>query len=183
MISSKISRRYAKALLSLGIEDGNYETYGRDLQEFTGFCSENEEFFQVISSRIFSVEDRKKVLENVLRKGELSNVINNFLRLLLDRNRISAMSGINEYYARLTDEISNITRAQVTTARPLDKDALDKLRAALGHITSKEVKMEISEDEDLIGGLMVKLGDLVLDGSVRAQLEGLKESIRRGGDN
>lgn len=180
MIGSKISRRYAKALLSLGEEDGRYLKYGEDLKEFTRFCTENSEFSRVISSQLFPVEDRKKILEAVLNKSKLTDIVNNFLKLLVDKNRMGAISEISEYYSKLTDEISNITRAEVITARPLNKAALGKLEKTLADLVSKEIKMEVSEDEALIGGLVVKIGDLVLDGSVKAQLEGLKESLKRG---
>lgn len=180
MIDSKISRRYAKALLSLGREDGQYEEYGRDLQEFGDLCAANSEFFKVISSQIFSIEDRKKILEVVLEKSPFSDVVKNFLRLLLDKNRIGAVQEISGYYSRLTDELSNVTRADITTARPLKEEQLDKLKEALTGLTSKKVKTVIKEDESIIGGLIVKVGDLVLDGSVKAQLRGLKESLKRG---
>ena len=180
MIGSKISRRYAKALLSLGQDDGHYEEYGQNLSQFVSFCSANNEFFQVVSNQIFSVEDRKKVLEVVLEKSLFSNVVKNFLRLLVDKNRIAAIYGITEYYSRLTDELSNITKAEIITARPLETKALDKLKKALAGLTSKDVRADVKQDDALIGGLIVRIGDLVLDGSVKAQLEGLKESLRRG---
>jgi len=180
LIDSKISRRYAKALLSLGREDGQYEDYGRNLQEFGQFCSANREFFQVVSSQIFSVEERKKILDLVLEKSPFSDTLKNFLRLLLDKNRIGALEEIADYYSRLTDEISNVTRAEVITARALKNEHMDKLQQALTKLTSKKVKMDVKEDESLIGGLIVRIGDLVLDGSVMAQLKGLKESLRRG---
>lgn len=180
MIGSRISRRYAKALLSLGQDDGHYEKYGQNLNEFNGFCSVNDEFFQVVSNQIFPVEDRKKILEIVLEKSLFSNVVKNFLRLLVDKNRITAIGGITDYYSRLTDELSNITRADIITAKPLKAKALDKLKKALTGLTSKDVRTDVKQDDSLIGGLIVKIGDLVLDGSVKAQLEGLKESIKRG---
>jgi F-type H+-transporting ATPase subunit delta len=180
LIDSKISRRYAKALLSIGQEDGRYETYGKNLQEFAGFCSANNEFFNVISNQLFSVEDRKKILEVVLAKSDFSDMIKNFLKLLIDKKRFGAIEDISDYYSRLTDEISNITRAEIVTAKPLKTEALEKLKKSLAELTSKEVKTEVKEDEALIGGLVVKIGDLVLDGSVKAQIEGLKESLKRG---
>ena len=79
MIGSKISRRYAKALLSLGEGDGQYLRYGEDLKEFALFCKENSEFSRVVSSQLFPVEDRKKILEAILNKSKLSNMVNNFL--------------------------------------------------------------------------------------------------------
>lgn len=180
MIGSRISRRYAKALLSLGQEDGHYEEYGKNLNEFASFCSINSEFFQVVSNQIFSVEDRKRVLEAALGKSTFSDVVKNFLRLLLDKNRIGVIKEITDYYSRLTDELSNIIRADIITARPLKTEALKRLKKALKGLTSKDVRTEVKEDKSLIGGLIAKIGDLVLDGSVKAQLEGLRESLKRG---
>lgn len=180
MIGSRISKRYAKALLSLGQEDGNYIAYGKDLQKFGRFCSANNEFIRVVANQIFSVEERKKVLDVVLTKSPFSALVKNFLRLLLDKNRIGGIQGISDYYSKLTDEISNITRADIIAAKPLKKEARDKLAVALAGLTAKEVKIEVKEDASLIGGLVVRIGDLVLDGSVKAQLEGLKESLKRG---
>ncbi|MEJ2587240.1 MAG: ATP synthase F1 subunit delta [Deltaproteobacteria bacterium] len=180
MIDSKVSRRYAKALLSLGQEDGNYTEYGENLKEFGAFCADNKEFIQVVSNQLFSVEERKKILDVVLGKSKFPDLLKNFLRLLLDKNRIGAIEEISDYYSKLTDDISNITRAEVTTARTLAGDAQERLKKALADFTSKDVKMVVREDEALIGGLVVKIGDMVLDGSVKAQIEGLKESLKRG---
>jgi len=180
LIGSRISKRYAKALLSLGQEDGNYIGYGKDVQEFGRFCSANEEFIKFFANQIFSVEERKKVLDTVLDKSSFADLVNNFLRLLLDKNRIGGIQEISDYYSKLTDEISNITRADIVTAKPLKEEARDKLAVALARLTAKEVKIEGKEDESLIGGLVVRIGDLVLDGSVKAQIEGLKESLKRG---
>jgi len=171
LISSKISRRYAKALFGIGREDGNYETYGKCLEEFARFCEENENFFKVISSKIFSTEERIRVLEAVLAKSDFPDVVKNFLRVLLDKA---------QHYRKLTDEVSNITRANIITARPLKQEALEELKQGLEKLTGKTVVPDVSEDDSLIGGVVVKIGDMILDGSVRAQLEGLKESLKRG---
>ncbi|MFO7984402.1 MAG: ATP synthase F1 subunit delta [Desulfatiglandaceae bacterium] len=180
MIDSKVSRRYAKALLGLGQEDGNYLEYEQNLKEFGDFCSANEELVNVLSNRLFSVEERKKILDVVLKKSNFSDLLKNFLRLLLDKNRIGAIQTISDYYSKLTDEISNITRAEVITARTLAGDAQERLMKALTDFTSKDVKMVVREDDSLIGGVVVNIGDMVLDGSVRAQIQGLKESLKRG---
>ena len=180
MIGSKISKRYAKALFSMGQEDGNYELYGRDLTEFARFCQDNEDFQKVIANPIFPLEDRKKILHFVLAKSGFSDVVKNFLNLLLDKNRIGAIESVTDYYSKLTDEVSNIARAEIITAIPLKEDALGRIERSLEELTSKKIKSEVTEDQGLIGGVVVKIGDLVLDGSVRAQLEGLKESLKRG---
>lgn len=179
MIGSKVTRRYAKALMGLGREDGRYAQYGKELQEFSQFCRDYQEFGGVIGNRVFSVEDRKEILKMVLERSGFSDLMKNFLNLLLDKNRIGAIDQITMHYERLTDEISNIARAEVMTSSPLGTAAQDKLKKALGDLTKKEIQMEIREDESLIGGVIVKIGDMVLDGSVKAQLQGLKESLKR----
>jgi len=181
LIRSKVSKRYAKALMSLGHEDGHLQEYGRDLRDFTDLCIQNEEFRKVISNPVFSVDDRKKLLGVVLEKSGFTGTVRNFLNLLLDKKRIGAVEEIMDYYAILTDQISNIARAEIVTPRPLKKEAMNKLEKVLGDMTSKTVKMQVREDKSLIGGLIVKIGDLVLDGSIKVQLEGLRESLKRGG--
>ncbi len=180
MIGAKIARRYAKALLSIGQEEGRYAEYGENLREFAGICRANEDFYRIISSRIFSLEERRGVLDAVLKKNGFADTVKNFLRLLLDKDRIGAIEEITDYYARLTDEISGIARADIVTAKPLKTEALAKIEGVLANLTAKKVKSSVQEDDSLIGGVIVKIGDLVLDGSVKAQIEGLKETMRRG---
>jgi F-type H+-transporting ATPase subunit delta len=174
---SRLSKRYAKALFSLGQEDGNFDQYGRDLIEFAEFCQQNEDFRRAIANPIFAVEDRKRILQAALAKSSFLDMVKNFLNLLLEKNRIGAIESITEYYARLTDELSNIARAEIITARPLKEEALERIESSLERLTSKKIRSEVKEDQDLIGGIVVKIGDMVLDGSVKAQIEGLKESF------
>ncbi|MBW2028369.1 MAG: ATP synthase F1 subunit delta [Deltaproteobacteria bacterium] len=180
MISSKVSKRYARALFSLGQQDGNLERYGKDLREFSGFCREHGEFRNAITNRVFPLDERRHLLHLVLEKNSYSEVVKNFLNLLLEKDRIGAIEGITSYYERLMDDFSNIARAEVLIPRPLEEDLQEGLVKALESLTSKVIKLEVKEDKELVGGVVVRIGDLVLDGSVKAQLEGLKESLKRG---
>ena len=177
MIGSKVSKRYAKALFSLGQEDGNFEQYGRELFEFVEFFQDNEDFRKVVSNPIFALEDRKKILKIVLDKSNFSGLMKNFLYLLLDKNRLEAIEAIADHHSRLTDAVSGVARAEIITAMPLKNEVLGGIEESLERLISKKIKAEVREDKDLIGGIVVRIGDLVLDGSVRAQLEGLKESF------
>jgi F-type H+-transporting ATPase subunit delta len=177
LIGSKVAKRYAKALFGLGQEDGQYDKYGQDLSEFVAFCAQNDEFRQVISNPIFPVDDRKKILDIVLEKSDFSGMVKSFLRLLLDKNRIGVIEAISNQYQVLTDEVSDIARAEITTARPLKAESLERLEKALEALTSKQIKSEVKENRDLVGGIVVRIGDMVFDGSIKAQLEGLKESF------
>jgi F-type H+-transporting ATPase subunit delta len=177
---TRLSKRYAKALFSLGMEDGFFSRYGQELAEFVDSFREHKDFRMVISNPVFAVNERQKVLHAVLEKRSFSRMVINFLNLLLEKGRIGSIETVSDYYGKLTDDASNIARVEIASARPLKGEALGKIERALETITSKKIKSYVREDRDLIGGVVVKIGDLVLDGSIRAQFEGLKESFKRG---
>jgi F-type H+-transporting ATPase subunit delta len=178
--NAKLSRRYAKALFNLGQQDGAYLKYGIELNELVSCYNESADFRHVISSPIFTVEARKKILNAVLNKCGFSEMIRNFVNLLMDKNRIKYLESINECYSMLTDEASNISRAEITTAMPLKKDTLNRLVKTFEVLISRSIRAEVKEDPAIIGGIIVKIGDTFWDGSIRAQIEGLRESLRRG---
>ncbi len=177
MIGSKVSKRYARALFSIGREDGNYDRYGKELSEFAEFFAKNRDFREVISNPVFTLEERKNILKVVLERSDFSDIVKNFLNLLLEKDRISEIEAIKEHYSLLTDEVSNIARAEIITAMDLKQEVKDRLISALEKMTSKKIKASIKKDPDIIGGVVVKIGDLVLDGSVKAQIRGLVESF------
>jgi len=180
LIRSRVAKRYAKALLSLGQEDGNFQEYGKNLVDFSGFFDANKELRGILTSPAFVVSDRKRILNDILAKSEYSETVKNFLNLLLDKNRIDAIREVSSYYENLMDEVSHIARVDVITPKPLREDAARILEKVLEEMTSKKIRMEMKEDKSLVGGLVVKIGDLVFDGSIKAQIEGLKESLGRG---
>jgi len=177
---SKVSKRYAKALLSLGMEDGRYQEYGKELKVFADFCESYGELNQAITNPAFTLEDRKEILKALLARSAASETIRNFLNLLLDKGRISAVGEISAFYEQLTDEVSNILRAEVVVPRPLTGEVESKLGRALEQMTSKKVRMNVRQDKSILGGIIVKIGDLVVDGTVKAQVQGIKESLKRG---
>jgi F-type H+-transporting ATPase subunit delta len=175
-----VAKRYAKALLELGKEEGQMEQYGQELAEMVATFDASPELEKVLANPAIERDARKRVLEAVLEKMGLSPMVNNFFRLLMDRGRINQTRNILMVYERLLDEAKGITRAQVTTAAPLSDDDVAKLAEALKQVAGREVQIEVKEDPSLIGGVVARIGDLVLDGSVKTQLESLKESLRRG---
>jgi len=177
---SQVSKRYARALLSLGMEEGRYQEYGKELRAFADFYESHQELNQAISNPAFTLEDRKEILKAVLARTATSQTIRNFLNLLLDKNRIISLGEISAFYEQLTDEVSNIVRAEVVVSRPLAVEAEGRLGKALEQMTAKKVRMSVRQDRSIIGGIIVKIGDLVVDGSVKAQVQGIKESLKRG---
>ncbi|MBI5602973.1 MAG: ATP synthase F1 subunit delta [Deltaproteobacteria bacterium] len=175
-----VSRRYARALLSLGKEDGNYLKYGEELKAFSDLLKRETQARYVLQSPIYDFTSRSNLLKAILNKTGFSQTINNFIQLLLTKGRIRYVEDISLFYAQLTDELSNIKRAMVTTAVQLSEDIIKRIQAALKEVVQKEVIVTVNQDPSIIGGIIAQVGDLTLDGSLRTQLKSLKESLRRG---
>ncbi len=175
-----VSRRYARALLSLGKEDGNYLKYGEELKAFSDLLKRETQARYVLQSPIYDFTSRSNLLKAILNKTGFSQTINNFIQLLLTKGRIRYVEDISTFYAQLTDELSNIKRAMVTTAVELSEDIIKRIQAALKEVVQKEVIVTVNQDPSIIGGIIAQVGDLTLDGSLQTQLKSLKESLRRG---
>lgn len=175
-----ISRRYAKALMLIGKDDGMADQYSEELDGVAGLLDKDSELGQALCNPLFDRGDRKRLLESLLDKFNLSQVMRSFLVLLFDKGRIGFVGSINDFYQKLSDELKWIARAQVVSATELSQDTLEKIRAALTARTGKNVMLEIRRDASLIGGIITKIGDLVLDGSVKTQLINMRESFKKG---
>lgn len=119
---------------------------------------------------------KKKLLHDALA-GKVGMTTLNFLDLLVDKKRFDLMVMIASVYARLAADKRGAAKAHVRTAAPLSPDALQQLTVKLKKFTGKEIELDVKEDPELIGGVTVKIGDWVLDSSLRGQLRRLRESF------
>ena len=175
-----IAKRYAKALLMIGKEDGQAEAYQQELSGFADLISQEAALQQAINNPQYDASARRNVLKSVLEKLTLSKPMQAFLMLLFDKGRFSFLDSISELYAKLADELKGVARASVVSATALSDDAIEKIRSGLKQRTGKEVILEVNQDPSLIGGIVTRIGDLVLDGSIRTQLRNMKETLKRG---
>lgn len=180
MKNLSIARRYAKALLLIGKEDGQAETYREELDGFSGLIAGEKRLEEAICNPLHDTADRKKVLQAVVEKLELSDMMRTFLLLLFDKGRIGFVAGINDFYRKLADELRGVVRASLISATELPEETVDKIREALSEMTGGDVRLDVEQDPSLVGGIVTRMGDLVLDGSIRTQLLNMKESLKRG---
>ena len=175
-----IARRYAKALLIIGEEDGRAEAYRNELDGVARLLSEHKALETAMTNPLYDVESRRNVLATTIQKLNLSELMRSFLLLLFDKGRIGFIDSINTYYHKLADELKGIARAELVSASPLSDASVDKIKKSLADMTGKDIVLNISQDSGLIGGVVAKIGDLVLDGSIKTQLMNMKESLKRG---
>ena len=175
-----IARRYAKALMLIGKEDGNTETYREELAGVSDLFERETALEQAINNPLYNADGRRKVLQAVIEKLGLSGVMKSFLTLLFDKGRLVYLGSINDFYQKLADELKGISRASLVSATKLSPETVDKIRATLSEKTGKDIILDVEEDPGLIGGIVTRMGDLVLDGSIKTQLLNMRESLKRG---
>ena len=175
-----VSRRYAKALILIGQEDGLAEQYNGELAAVVGLFDTQEGFEQALTNPLYNKNDRKKILEAVLAATDLSAIMKSFLVLLFDKGRIGFLREIASFYKDMADELKGVVKASIVSATELSADAVDKIKEALSKKTGKDIVLDVEQDPNLIGGVVTKLGDLVLDGSVKTQLMNMRETLKKG---
>jgi F-type H+-transporting ATPase subunit delta len=178
VISSTLARRYAKALVEIGQERNALEKYGQDLTNLADLMEESRDFREVLISPVFTKEDKKRISGEVLKKADTDPMVVNFVNLLIDRKRIDQLPGIDKAFREKVDEIRGITRGQVVSAEALSENEVARVTDALSKVSGKQVMVTTSVDPGLIGGLFTKVGDMVFDGTIRTQLQQLKESLK-----
>ena len=142
--------------------------------------SSAQELQVMLQNPLFPMAQRRSVLEEIVRRLALSPVVRNFLMLLLDRDRVVALPAIAREYRALVDAQAGRVRAIVTTARPMPPGLEARLKSALEKRTGKVVLLEKHEDPALLGGVVAQVGDIVYDGSVRAELQRVRDELLQG---
>lgn len=182
MIPGSLARRYARALIGLAQTPIQRDKLAKDLDAFASACRQPDTYGQtaltVLAAKRFTVADRKKLIDGLLRRVSGDALLGKFLHYVLDRGRINGVPEIARAYRRMADEAAGRVNAEITSASPLAPDALNKIKRALEQATGKQVIASTSVDPELIGGVVAKVGSYVVDGSVRSALTQLKTSLR-----
>ncbi len=177
MSTPPVARRYAKALLDIGIKKGSYDAYGEQLGALGRAFSESKDLRNAALNPSIKLETRKAILNAIATKYGFDQNVRNFSLLLLDKDRFKFVAHIAEEYHRMADVHAGRVRARVTSAVELSEQQANKLREKLAELTGKQVTLDRDVDPALIGGVVASVGGLVLDGSVLHQLEQLKATI------
>ncbi len=173
-----LAKRYAKALFAIGKEDGKYEAYNEALQAVAGLYVENPEVEDALTNPLYPLDIREKVMVGIVGSIKADKVLGNFLNLLVQKKRAEILPEIAEQFQIMVDDDNNISHGTVISAVKLSASLQAQVQNTLEKITGKKVELTASVDPSIIGGIIAKVGDLVMDGSIRTQLAGLKGSIK-----
>jgi F-type H+-transporting ATPase subunit delta len=176
-LAGSVARRYARALFQIGVDAGTVEALGQELSDLADLFQQSVELRQTLVNPVFKPSEKKAILDRLLPRVTPSPIVQRFAALILDRGRISLLPALARAYRELSDAHAGRVRAVVTSAVPLGASDLERVRRSLERRTKKKVMLEAQVDPSLIGGLVARVGDLVLDGSVRTQLETLRDKL------
>ncbi len=177
MSEDRVGRRYARALFEIALEDAAVDAVAAELEAIAGTLRESAELRQVLAFPTTTAEVRKNIFAAVADRLGTGQAVRNFVQLLIDRNRMSAFEASLAYYRTLADEHLGQVRGELTTARPLTEDQLGAVRSKIETAFGKRLLLEIREDPSLMGGIVVRVGNLLFDGSLRTRLEGIKRAM------
>ncbi|MBP1625051.1 MAG: synthase delta chain [Acidobacteria bacterium] len=177
MISSAILGRYARSLAEVVFEDNIEPKITEDLAIYSEIFRAVPALLDAFHSPAVPSESKEKLLSELMSRYPVSPVASNFLRILLQHNRIRYFEDIRESYQKSINERKGIVTATITSAAPLSERELKALEVRLSGITGKVVNVAPQTDADLLGGIVVQMGSTIYDGSVRTQLTELKRRL------
>lgn len=173
---SVAANRYAKALLDV-LYPASAELGLEQLVKFSSLLSSQVQMRQLFENPTIAADRRKEVFRGIADSLSYEIHVRNFLNLLIERNRLDLLADIVSAYQKLLDEKLGIVRAQVTSAGPLDATQQQDIASRLEQVTGKHVRVELSVDPALIGGVVARVGSTIYDGSIRQQLQVFKQRL------
>ncbi|MGY3032579.1 F-type H+-transporting ATPase subunit delta [Bradyrhizobium sp. USDA 4354] len=178
---SGVSGRYATALFELARDQKVVDEVKADLDKFDALLNESADLKRLVRSPVFAADAQSKALSAVLDKAGIAGISANFLKVLTANRRLFAVADVIRAYRALVAKFKGETTADVTVAEALSDKNLDALKVALKSVTGKDVALNVKVDPSIIGGLVVKLGSRMVDGSLRTKLNSIKHAMKEAG--
>ena len=172
-----ISKTYGEALFELAVEEKKTDVFLNEVNAVVSALKQNEDFYKLLNHPKISKEEKIQVIENVF-KGRVSDEITGFLTLIISKERYKELDAILEYFINRVKEEKGIGTAYVATAVPLNEIQKAQVKEKLISTTSyNEMEMNFSVDESLIGGMVIRIKDRVVDSSIKTKLSEIKKQL------
>lgn len=172
-----VARRYAQALLELGVETGALDRLVEELGTIASAWETSPDLRNALENPLVAHDAKKAVMMELSDQIGATPTTRHALLLLVDRRRTQALPYIAQYLREFADARKGIVRAEVTTATALSDAYYARLQTQLEKMTGKKVVVDRKTDETLIAGVITRIGDRILDGSLRTRLQSLKDSL------
>jgi F-type H+-transporting ATPase subunit delta len=180
MSVTTIARRYAEAAADVAIAKNQVEQIDAELNAFATLMKSNRELYEVFASPVLSNEQKGKVLKALVERTKPSQTTANLLKVMLANYRLHILDAVYQQFKRQINERKGLVNVEVTTAQDLNADEQDILNRRLQELTGKQVQIHFKTDAALIGGVVTKIGSVEYDGSIRTQLEAVKQKLKSG---
>lgn len=180
MINNTLARRYAKALVQIGTEGGLIDRFRDELTAIDRVFSVNTDLKSVFANPAFTAEQKKDIMKDLIARVRCSDLVGNFLLLLVDKNRVAFLDQIVHTYETLADEQSGIIRPIIKTAFALEDSQVAAIQNALEKKSGKTVIPQVTVDASLLGGVVTQIGDTAFDSSVKTQLKRIQDILQKG---
>nr|YP_009297221.1 ATP synthase CF1 delta subunit [Porphyridium sordidum]AOM66564.1 ATP synthase CF1 delta subunit [Porphyridium sordidum] len=178
-ISSKIAQPYAEALIELAIAKKELEEVTQDIKNINTTISENNDLVTVLKNPLIANVKKKQIVESIF-KDTVNKTTLDFIKLIIDRNRVILLSKICEEFIKISYRKAGITIANVVTSIPFTEKQYNLLISKIKALTnSQQVEIKVEVDEDLIGGFTIQLGSRVIDSSLKGQLQQMATYLNR----
>jgi F-type H+-transporting ATPase subunit delta len=168
-------RRYAQAVFQIATESGQIDAWSDDLRT-VATALENKELAGLLDSPQVPAAAKIETVKTVLGDA-VDPLAANLLAILATRNLANLVPGIIETFEALVDRHNGIERAEVIAAAPLDQDQETAIKAVLVKLVDKDVRLSTGVDPNILGGLVARVGDRVIDGSLRTRLQGMRRNV------
>jgi F-type H+-transporting ATPase subunit delta len=171
----EIAQVYARALFQVASEHDALDQTRSELDAFTDAMHENRDLTRFFFSPYFSVEEKKEGLQKAVAGA--SEEFSNFLQALIERHRMPAIFRIRTEFGALVDEAEKLLAVQITSAIELDEETVGSLGKRIGEEIDRQVEISSRVDPDILGGIVVRVGNVILDASIKNRLEQLRKQV------
>nr|WP_281502975.1 F0F1 ATP synthase subunit delta [Ancylobacter crimeensis] len=175
---SGVAGRYANALFELAREAGAIDAVKADLDAFVALLAESDDLKRLVRSPVFTSEEQEKAIAALLAKAGISGLSGNFFKTVAANRRLFAVEAIIRGYNALVAAHKGEVVAEVAVAQPLSDAHAATLKGALDAMTGKDVRLDVSVDPSLLGGLKVKIGSRLVDASLRTKLNSIRTAMK-----
>ena len=174
----ELARVYARSLFEVAKDQGNLDAVREQLAQLATAFEQNRDLVVFFFSPYISSSEKKQALARLLDGAE--PIVMNFLELLIDNHRMPVISRVRAEYDRLWDEENRTLPVQITSAVPLDESTTASLGRTIGDRTGRRVVLAAHVDPEIIGGVVIRVGNSILDASIRTRLEHLRMQVAQG---